>query len=53
MHGWFWFAIGAAAGGGTGGFLPGGGCGAEVGIDVEGADGNAVPLVFLDDDSCV
>ena len=41
------------AGSGTGGFLPGGGCGAEVGVDVEGADSNAVPLVFLDDDGCV
>jgi len=52
MRGWFWFAISAVAGGGTGGFPSEGGCGAEVGTDEDRTDGDAVPLGFLVDGSC-
>ena len=52
MCGWFCCAIGAAAGGRTGGFPPGGGCSAEVGANGIGTDGDAVPLGFLVNGSC-
>jgi len=40
------------AGGGTGGFPPGGGCGAEVGANGIGTDRDAIPLGFLVNGGC-
>jgi len=51
MQGWFCCAIGAVAGGGLDGFLPGGSA-FEVVAGVAGADDDAVPLVFLVNGSC-
>ena len=52
MHGWACVDIGAAAGGGFGGPPPGGWRAFEVGANEEGADGSAVPLVFLVSGGC-
>ena len=51
MQGWFCCAIGTAAGGGLGGFPPGGGA-FEVVVGAVGADDDAVPLVFLVGGGC-
>ena len=52
MQGWFCADIGVAAGGGLGGFPPGGGRGFEVDIGGEGAAGGVAPLGFLVGGGC-
>ena len=51
MRGWFCCAIGTAAGGGLGGFPPGGGA-FEAVVGAAGVDNDIFPLVFPVDGGC-